>query len=159
MKRYADVVSGSFLVLVSILISLETRNIRAFRIMTFGPKVMPRLLSIVLCIVGVAIVVTGLLRLRRPHEADEADGGAGASVDYRKVLSTMALIAFYVFALRPLGFIFVTVVYLLSQFIVLGGVARRRLPIYGLLSLGVAFGIYYLFYFAFNVLLPPGQIW
>lgn len=159
MKRYGDVVSGGVLVLASIIMFFETRNIRAFKIMKFGPKVMPRLLSIALFIVGVAIVLTGLLRLRRIHGAAEAPGGAVASIDYKRVAATMVLIAAYVLALRPLGFVLVSIVYLFCQFVVLGGAAKLRLPIYGLLSLGVSLGIYYLFYFAFNVLLPPGRIW
>lgn len=159
MKRYADVVSGSFLVLVSIVTLFETRAIRAFKIMKFGPKIMPRILSITLLIVGVIIVVSALLRLLRTPVAVEDKGGEAASVNYKKVAATMALIGFYVFSLRPLGFILVTIIYLFCQFAVLGGVAKRRLPAYGILSLGLSFGIYNLFYFAFNVLLPPGQIW
>ena len=159
MKRYGDVVSGGFLVLVSIIFFFETRNIRAFRIMKFGPKVMPRLLSIALFVVGAAIVVTGLLRLRRIRGTAEASGGEVASIDYKRVAATVVLIAAYVFALRPLGFVLVSIVYLFCQFVVLGGAAKRRLPVYGLLSLGVSLGIYYLFYIAFNVLLPPGRIW
>ncbi len=159
MKRYADVVSGSFLVLVSIVMLLETRSIRALGIMEFGPKIMPRILSTALLIVGLAIVVTSLVRMKSAPVTEDPKETEGPSVNYKKVAATAALISFYVFSLRPFGFIVTTIIYLFGQFVVLGGVAKRRLPIYGLLSLGVSFGIYYLFYFVFNVLLPPGRVW
>jgi putative tricarboxylic transport membrane protein len=159
MKRYADIVSGSFLVLVSIIFFFETKNMRALKIMQFGPRVMPRLLTITLFIVGIAIAVTGIMRLQRNSVVVRNKGEQVSLIDYKKVIATMVLITFYVFGLQRLGFVLVTIVYLFCQFLVLGGVAKRRLLIYGLLSFGIAFGIYYLFYFAFNVLLPPGQIW
>jgi putative tricarboxylic transport membrane protein len=157
MKRNADVISSSVLVLVAIVMLNETRRIQALGIMEFGPKVMPRLLAGALLIVGAGILIPALLRLRR---APEAPAGASApAIDHRRVALTAALITLYVFALRPLGFLVTTLLYLFGQFLVLGGAVRRRLPVYGALALAVAFGIYYLFYGAFKVLLPPGRIW
>jgi putative tricarboxylic transport membrane protein len=157
MKRYADVISSSVLVVISIVMLNETRRIQALGIMEFGPKVMPRLMAGALLIVGAGILIPALLRLRRPVAA--AVSAAPPATDYRRVALTAALITLYVFSLRPLGFLLTTVLYLFGQFLVLGGVVRRRLPMYGFLALAVAFGIYYLFYGAFKVLLPPGRIW
>ncbi len=157
MKRYADVISSSALVLIAIVMLNETRKIQALGIMEFGPKVMPRLMAGALLIVGASILIPALLRLR--HASAAPVGAAPPAIDHRRVALTAALITLYVFALRPLGFLVTTVLYLFGQFLVLGGVVKRRLPVYGLLALAVAFGIYYLFYGAFKVLLPPGRIW
>lgn len=158
MKRYADVISGGLLVLVGIVLLIETRNIRAMMEMEFGPKIMPQIYSVALIGLGAAIALSNLLRER--SRRSPVRGTAGTRSGALRVVATMALVVFYVMALRPLGFLVTSVAYLFLQFAVLGGVKNKlRLLPYAVVAIVVAFGIYHLFYGVFNVFLPVGRIW
>ncbi len=157
MKRYSDVISGGVLVLISVVMLFETRNIRALGIMKFGPKIMPRLFSSALLLVGIGIVLYGLKAAHRaPAGAQRSES---EELNGRKVAATAGLITFYVFALEPIGFIITTMLYLFLQFLVLGGARRRQLPIYAVLAVAVSLGVYALFYGVFDVFLPPGLLY
>ncbi len=158
MKRYADVISGCVLSLIGIIMLIETRNIRALMLMEFGPKIMPRIYSVGLIGLGAAIAIIGAVRARQHPSASQSSHMG--PIDGKKVALTMGLIAFYVVALRPLGFLVTSIIYLFFQILVLGGAANKwRLLPYALISLVVVFGVYALFFGVFRVFLPPGRIW
>jgi putative tricarboxylic transport membrane protein len=158
MKRYADAISGSIVVLIGVVMFFETRNIQALMVMDFGPKIMPRIFTIGLVLFGSIVAVGGYLRaMRDPSVVQSSRLG---SVDLKKVVFTIGLIIAYVVALRPLGFLVTSVLYLFFQILVLGGAAKkRRLLPYAVVSLIMSFGIYFLFTDVFTVFLPKGRIW
>jgi putative tricarboxylic transport membrane protein len=158
LRRYADAVSGGVLAVVGIVMLVETRNIRALRIMEFGPKIMPRIYSVALIVLGLAIALSGVLRaLRDPSTEQSPNLG---QVNFTKVMLTLALIGFYVGGLRLLGFLATSTVYLFLQVWVLGGAANKwRLLAYAAGAVAVSFGVYFLFSGAFDVFLPAGRIW
>lgn len=158
LREYADVISGATLAVFGVIMLIETRNIRALRIMEFGPRVMPRLYSIALMGLGGAIAISGAIR------AFGSAGGAQSpnfgDSNYLKSFLTIGLIGFFVVALRPIGFLLTSILYLFFQFLVLGGAAHRwRLLWYAGLAATVSLGIYLLFSQVFNVLLPVGRVW
>ena len=157
MKRYADAVSGGFMIVISIILLRETGRIQALGIMQFGPKVMPRIFAGVLFIVGCVITAQCFWNLRR--EKIPAERKNAVPVNRRRVVMTAGLITFYVFLLQPLGFIVTTLAYLILQFLVLGGPGKRQIPVYVVLSVLVTMGIYTLFYRVFDVFLPPGILY
>ncbi len=158
MKRYADIISGSFIAFIGVVFLIETRNIQALMKMEFGPKIMPRILSVGLIFFGVTIAASGWIQSKnRPGAVQSRHLG---EIRTAKVLATAALIIFYVAALQPLGFLVTSVIYLFLQVIVLGGVAKKaRLLPYALVSIIVASGINVLFTQVFKVLLPAGRLW
>lgn len=158
MKRYADVVSGSVLAVIGVVMLVESRHVRALMAMEFGPKIMPQIYSVGLIVLGAVIAISGWLRARQ--NPDAAQSSHLGNVSKKNVIFTMGLIAFYVAALRPLGFIVTSITYLFLQIIVLGGVPnRRQLLSAAIVAVSISFGIYHLFYGVFNVFLPPGRIW
>ena len=158
MKRYADLISGGLLALVGIILLVESRNIRAMMEMEFGPKIMPQIYSVALIGLGAAIAVSSLVRARKG--AFPSGKWQHSTIGRFRVVATMGLVVFYVAALRPLGFLATSIVYLFFQFLVLGGAANKwRLLPYLIVAVAVSLGIYHLFYGVFNVFLPVGRIW
>lgn len=158
MKRYADVISGSVLALVGAIFLIETRNIQAIMKMEFGPKVMPRIISVLLIVLGVIIAGLGLHTAKTYPEKSQSRNFHIENVT--GVLLTAVCLVFYIIALQPLGFLATSIVFLFAQFAVLGGVAhKKRLLFYAIISIVVSIGIYLLFTRVFGVLLPAGRIW
>jgi hypothetical protein len=157
MKRYADMISGGSIIIIAVVMLYQTTNIRALGIMDFGPELIPRMLSTALLLAGIGIFCTGL----SANRGKRANGNSETKdlTDYRRTALTAGLITFYIGALQFIGFIITTVLYLFFQFMVLGGTAKKKMPLYAALAVSFTFGIYYLFYSVFSVLLPPGLLY
>ncbi|AMY71874.1 tripartite tricarboxylate transporter TctB family protein [Frigidibacter mobilis] len=95
--------------------------------------------------------------LRRPALAGEArssDAGGALTVGL-----TLALIAGFIAALRPLGFPIATALYLFLQFLVLTPRSGRPpVPLYAGLAVGSAAFIFATFRYGFDLLLPAGPL-
>jgi putative tricarboxylic transport membrane protein len=114
------------------------------------------------------MVALGLLQLvaslRRPGEPaaprfdPEAEPDAGAP-SYGTVLLTLALVAGFTAALRPLGFPIAAAIYLFLQFIVLRPANRNfGYPVYALIAVVAAIVIFVGFRYGFQLLLPAGPL-
>lgn len=92
--------------------------------------------------------------LRKP--AAPAKRGAANMVT---VALTLALIALYIAALRPLGFPIATAIYLFLQFLVLTPQGSDRpLPLYAGLAVAASGLIFTTFRYGFDLLLPAGPL-
>jgi len=95
--------------------------------------------------------------LRRPALAEEAsssDAGGALTVGL-----TLALIAGFIAALRPLGFPIATALYLFLQFLVLTPRSGRPpVPLYAGLAVGSAAVIFATFRYGLDLLLPAGPL-
>ena len=79
--------------------------------------------------------------------------------DYKRMLISLILILVYVFALKPMGFIVTTLVYLPIQMYVLADAEHRtRKDIIVLLVIDVIFtiAVFFLFRYGFKIVLPQG---
>jgi len=108
------------------------------------------------------MIALGLIELvgalRRPAVAGEAEE-TGATAGLLTVGLTLALIAGFIAALRPLGFPIAAALYLFLQFLVLtprGG--RPPVPLYAGLAVGSAVFIFVTFRYGFDLLLPAGPL-
>jgi putative tricarboxylic transport membrane protein len=119
-------------------------------------------------ILAFMMVGLGLLQLvvslRRPSEATperfdpEAEADTGAP-SYGTVLLTLALVAGFTAALRPLGFPVAAAIYLFLQFIVLRPADRNfGYPVYALIAVVASVVIFVGFRYGFQLLLPAGPL-
>ncbi|GGH54779.1 tripartite tricarboxylate transporter TctB family protein [Frigidibacter albus] len=109
------------------------------------------------------MIALGLIELvgalRRPAVAGEGAEATGAMGGLLTVGLTLALIAGFIAALRPLGFPIAAALYLFLQFLVLtprGG--RPPVPLYAGLAVGAAVFIFVTFRYGFDLLLPAGPL-
>jgi putative tricarboxylic transport membrane protein len=110
----------------------------------------------------------GLLQLagslRRPGEPasdrwDPEGEPETAAPSYGTVLLTLALVAGFTAALRPLGFPIAAAIYLFLQFIVLRPAGRGYgYGVYALIAVVAAITIFVAFRYGFQLLLPAGPL-
>ncbi len=115
-----------------------------------GPGVFPFILSLLLTIVGIALL---------------AGSGAGPRMNWRDALSgqatpwsIIALTAFFILGFERLGFVPASALYL---FVILYAVSRLPLARAAALSAGITAGGWYLFVKMLNLQLPAGlwRLW
>ncbi|MDP5306815.1 tripartite tricarboxylate transporter TctB family protein [Paracoccus spongiarum] len=112
----------------------------------------PTFLAWLMILLGL-IELAGALR-RAPDDAARAPTGGVLTVAL-----TLALIAGYVAALRPLGFPIATALYLFVQFLVLTPRSiRPPVPLYAGLAVAAAAVIFATFRYGFDLLLPSGPL-
>lgn len=81
------------------------------------------------------------------------------SIQKLTVLTTLGLVALYIFALRPVGFPIATTLFLFMQFIVLTPTGQRpNLLLYVMLAMTSSAVIFGIFRYGFNLLLPAGPL-
>ncbi len=151
-KKYGDIISGSFIIAVSVLIFVLSFSIKQFETEGVGAAFMPRVVSVFFLLLGIALVKGGIKTYKNFKE-----GSNEASLsDYRAVFYTLILLLLYVSLLSTVGFIIMSTIYLFLQFIIVSRKEERNFVLFGILSVVTSLGAYYLFLMAFNVILPSG---
>lgn len=160
MQRYRDVVTGGLSVLLGLGLYLASLSIVNFGAAVIGSSFMPRLCAAAFVVFGAILVVSGLrARAVTARPLDEAQHAlrldrkiSGAAA----VAVSLVLMAGYVAALQPLGYILASALYIVLQILVLssrGPVAWLRLLVIAGLSSALA---YLLFVHVFQVTIPAG---
>ena len=108
-------------------------------------------------VVAVAIMGVSLIRLVMALREPEGEKKAGDN-DMMGGLLTIVLIAVYVMAFQPVGFILSTMVYLFLQILVLVPKEKRSWPLTVIISVAAPLAIYGLFTYVISSPLPKG-IW
>jgi putative tricarboxylic transport membrane protein len=112
----------------------------------------PTILGWLMCLLGAVQLGTAI---RMP--AGDSGGQGAEAVDYATLLKTAALIVGYVALLNTVGFVLMTVLYLVLQFIVLTPAGRRPTYLtYVVVAVVSTVVIYALFRYGFDMVLPVG---
>ena len=141
-KKYGDYVTSIFFMLISVAMYFMAAALPKSKIMAIGPDFMPK-------------------TIYRTIKKTEEPETAAKEFDYRKMLCSLLLILVYVFIFQPIGFIAATLIYLLPQFIILAPKQERtKKRIIELLITDIifTFAVYFLFRYAFEIVLPAGLI-
>lgn len=80
--------------------------------------------------------------------------------DYKTVAITALLIFLYVAFLDHLGFLVMSALYLFAQITVLTPVyVKKNYLLYAVISIIASAGVYYIFLWSFDIMLPHGNFW
>lgn len=112
-----------------------------------GPGFFPRLLAVLLVILGLSWAVRAIAWPSRAPAADRES--------IRRPAAVLLLLVGYVALLSQVGFVFATPAFVVAVVLVLGG----RMLSAGLAAVGMTAVIYTLFQVGLNVHLPNGRIW
>ena len=154
-KKYDKLFAGGFFLLIAVIIFLEIPNIR-LRDVALGARLFPRIVGVLLLIIGGLVIIFGLLELKKVRlmPAPKFDKKMAVQI----ILSLMMLAVFGV--LMPLvGIIVAGAVYLLGSFLILAPRKKWNAPVFLILSASIPVAVYFLFVNAFRVLLPRGILW
>lgn len=156
-KKYGDIVTSVFFIALSVVMMIAAKQLPKSAVMDIGPDFMPILVGIVTLLLAVILLAVSLKNLKQTVANAEANPPKDS--DYKKMLISLLLILFYVFALKPVGFIVTTLVYLPVQMYVLADADKRtKKDIIMLVVIDVIFTlvVFFLFRYGFKIVLPQG---
>ena len=151
-----DKLSGLVFLAFSIFIYAASYSIRTTKADSLGPQFFPRTVAVFMGILAVIQIFTAFTRKDKANTEAESKSFA---INWPLILSIALLVA-YCYLLKEVGFIVLTTIYLFCQIYLLfpkGSFANKKLLIISIIaSLAVPAGIYYLFYYGFQIFLPAG---
>lgn len=152
-KRYGDIVAGAVFLALTALYCNGTFLELKFKLSKYGAEFVPRIYCLIMAAVSVALIIRGVLNLRK--NAPEAGAPVNRAAVVRVVL-TILLIAGYCAVLSPAGFIVSTMLYLALQVLITVPRGKVRPLSIVLFAAGVTCTLNYLFLHVFYLSLPPG---
>lgn len=161
-QKYKDVICGGALILLGIGLFAASFGIKSVALNLIKADFFPRLDAALLVILGLILIVTGLSNVRHV-QAEEAEQPPFWKNDSTvSMLETLALVAVYVFLMKPVGFIISTFLYLVAQMVVLTPrekKTRKNVALFVVISLITSFAIYLVFVKVFYLMLPAGILY
>lgn len=152
----AGILAVSLFYFIYALFCIESHHVRGVPDSGFFPQIIG-----VLLVVLSAVLTVKDFRLDR-HGAASESGSKAPKKEGWNVLGTAVLLLVYIFLIEPLGFLIASTLYLFVQFLYLTDTAKLRswktYILYLLIAALVSAGIYYLFLYAFNLILPAGLL-
>lgn len=128
---------------------------------TIDSATVPYIIALVITVLGVLQIISAVRLSRTDPASNDRQAVAGADrPDYRTVAKTAGLIALYVIFLDMFGFPLMSALYLFVQFVVLTpNYLRKNYPVYAIIAVVTSLFVYYLFLYAFDMMLPDGNFW
>lgn len=156
-KKYGDIIVGAVFTLIGLALIAASRALPKSQVMDIGPDFMPTLIGVIITGLAVFLLYKSIKNFRAnsaaidPSEKDESD--------YKRVALSLIASLFYVFMLKPVGFIISTLIYIFGQIYILAPDAnrtRKDLITYLIIDVIFTFIVYYLFRLGFKIILPSG---
>ncbi|MBZ4646213.1 MAG: hypothetical protein JG777_1702 [Clostridia bacterium] len=156
-KKYGDIISGSFLFVVAAVIFISSFSIKKITVSRIGAAFVPQLVGIFLAILSVVIIIGAIRQLKSGEQTNTKEtAGEEGQINHISVIATFVLIALYIALLDKVGFLIMTAVYLFAQFYVLANKAERKIPLFAAVAVAASAVIYYTFVYGFQLMLPAG---
>lgn len=158
MTKFRDLAGGVFFLAFSVFIYAVSYQIRLTKADPLGPQFFPRMVAILIGALAIASIVRSLLRLREKI-AIVAGGGNNNTNTRLSFWGTIVLLIAYMLLVEKVGFIVLSIIYLYLQIYLVSprdDLQKRNFVINGVVSIVVPLALYYLFYHAFGIFLPPG---
>ena len=166
--KYQDVISGFFLLIVSVAMFAVTFSFEALTVSKVGPDFMPKIIASMIMIFSIIIIANGLKKAKVHNEntgayqESQGDDTKSVSKDEKKnllpVMMTLGLMIGYFVLIPILGFLLMTALYLFLQMLLLSHKSNRKIWLFAILSIATSALIYYVFRSVFYVMLPTGII-
>lgn len=118
--------------------------------LSIHPLFLPSILLGALCLLSVIRLYSGVRM--KPEEDEKHDIHVP-----KKSLLTMVLIVAYALLFKPLGYVVDTFLYLMIQMLLLKD-GKKNYALITLIAVIGSVGVYALFVYGFNVMLPPGVL-
>lgn len=164
----ADVICGIVITLFAILVYILSFFVKSYSIATVGPGFMPRVVAVILFLLGFALIIQTLFRIRLDESVTNDINVSPDALERKRVWSlsyiieenanilSIPLLAFYAFSLKSLGFIVSSSIYLFLQMNLLEKKGERTPLIYAIVSVIIPLLVYFVFNKYFYLMLPEG---
>lgn len=168
-RNYSDLITGTFLLALSIVMFIATFNIEALTDSRVGADFMPKIIAVLIAIMSIPVIVNGFKR----EKVIESDGKSAVSDDsevsvseakeetdneksYISLVLTIILLFVYLFLIPIIGFLIATSAYLIIQMLLFSEWTIRNAIRYAIISIVTSTIVYFVFRNAFYVMLPAG---
>ncbi|MDK2799542.1 MAG: hypothetical protein PWQ70_1161 [Clostridiales bacterium] len=158
LKKYKDIYSGIFMLLLAALIFIGSFSIKMLTVSRIGAAFVPQLIAILMAMLSISVIINGIKRIKVVEVLQNVEEEKKEEVPVRtfSVAATIGLLLVYVSLLEKVGFMIMTAIYLFFQIYVLADKSQRKLPLFAVIAIVVSVGVYYLFVNAFDLMLPAG---
>lgn len=156
-KKYGDIVVGVFFMAVSTVLMIMALMLPKSKVMEIGPDFMPMCIGSVTFVLSLVLIILSIKNFKMHAAGLNPD--SIPDCDYKRVLSSIILVLIYVFAIKPIGFILSTLVFLFFQMLVLApDEQRNKKEAVRLIVVDVIFTlvVFFLFRYGFKIVLPAG---
>lgn len=157
-KRFGNIYASIFLIVLSVVMYVGTYSFGRLTVSQVGSEFVPRLAAIGIFLLSIVLLIQGI-KIYKQTKVQHSKTKQGKSFSFNNsysVVATIGLLIVYVALLREIGFLVMTVLYLIAQFYVLAEKSKRNFLVFSSLSVVVSFSIYYLFRYVFFLMLPAG---
>lgn len=149
---------GALLLAGAAVLLADTFTFASSPFTTLSPRVLPRLVLVLLLPLAGALLVRGAVRWRRAAAAAGRGEPLGVLLwRYRNVPAAFALFGAFVALMPGLGFRLAGSGFLVALLVVTGGAPPRRWPLLAGYAVAITLGLYYFFQAALRVFLPAGD--
>ncbi len=161
-KRCRDLILGVVLLALGIAYTVMAQSIKQGNkliqrnVGTYAhARIIPTLLGILLIVLSVALIVQGILRLRKE---DETETKKMSKVDMFSILLTFSAMILYIIILPELGFILSTILYLFCQITILAPKEKRNYLLFAIVAVVFTIIAFVAFRIGLTQMLPRGPI-
>jgi putative tricarboxylic transport membrane protein len=162
LKKYGDLLSGVFLLILSIALFIGSFGVKRLTISSIGSGFVPQVVAVLLAIVSAVIIWHGIVDVRKKtptvksKKKTQCAPEDAEKLHLKGLLFTLGLITVYIAALAPVGFLISTAVYLFLQITVLATKEQRKYPLFIIISILTSTSVYFIFIKVFHLMLPAG---
>lgn len=149
-KKLADTVINIMLVITGVIFFIASQKIQVGAAMGQGGDFMPKVCSSVWLIISILLLVFNVKAEIPPRENP---------VRIKVFIITLVMLVVYVAALKPIGFVICSIVYLFLQmllFVPKEKKTKKTLAVFAVISLVVPVAVNALFVNVFSLILPAG---
>ena len=154
LKRYGNVVIGVFFMFLAIGYFFLADALPPSRVMKIGPAFVPKLVAGLTFGIALVLTVISVAKLKfMPKDVTESNQN-----QYSRVLLTIGAFGIYVMLFETLGFPLATFIYMMAQMPIMAPRERINIPLFTAIALVTSVGVYYIFKFWLDVMLPAGLL-
>ena len=159
LNKYKEVVSGIFMLTVSVFYLVNAFKIKILSRAVFNASMFPKILGVSLAVLSIAQIVGAIMKMRKTAPAAEGVRATGISrAGKLRVAATLVALIIYLAFMRKVGFLIMTVFYVLAQILILTPRGKLSIPLLLILSIVFPAAVYLLFVYGFQLLLPMGLL-
>ena len=156
LKKYGNLTVGAVFVALAIITYIMSTQLPPNLLGGMGPEFMPQVLSGFMGVLGIIQCITGIKTMREYDPEQEKEEESEFKPEYMRVLATIIAFGVYVFAIKIVGFLVCSVIYLFVQMCILAPKEKRNYVLFAVIALLVNVVVYFIFRNGLNVMLPTG---
>lgn len=158
MENKKDFYSSLFFLILGVVYFFASFEIKKITSTTVDGAFIPQLLSVIMVVISLFLTISSYVKLKRDPEKNSVSVmNELKSHIGKKTVWTLVVLFAYVILLGQVGFVVTTIVYLITQILILEGAVNKKTMFRSVLvSLIATISVYYIFEKALQVLLPHG---